>query len=255
MKRSIGLAVSLLTLVATASAEAQAQAPAPTTLTAPAVMPGSLSGSSTLFGVRSLNTVPAGSTVLSWTLTLTAGQTLDLPVTCPAGTVIDDIGLTNPPGIAPSASAEANLGSFLPLYGKNSVTVPFPAITSGQLEYDILCAPAATGKSKLLPPTAKAPVKFPAAGATPGYAKGEQLPKGTRVMVTTVAGAGPNGTVVTLGVKCPGSTSFGAGVATRPGAGGWGGPTVFTLFPSSAISSSTSITAYGLCLPPSVFGV
>lgn len=235
-------------LVVAASAAAQSVVPTPTTYTAGAAVPSSALGpiGEYVYGSHWAKTVQPGTTVLVYDLTLVEGQTTDLTMGCPAGTVVADINISGP---STGFGETTQLPDFTPWYGQNAPSVSFGTHVPGALTWTVMCLPTATSTTTVV--RGRSPVAFPSSQIVPGVGRGAKLPKGATVLKSaTTSALNAGGTWVTTTRRCPTGTYQSQSVVTSPGAGGTGGvDNAVIVYPSSALGSG-AVTVYALCAPP-----
>jgi hypothetical protein len=236
---------AVLALAAAAPAVA-APAPAPIVYTAAENVPPALSSAAEyVFGSHYAKQLPVGTAALVWNMTLVADQTTDLTMQCPVGMVVADLNITGPS----SGSGETTqLPDFTPWYGQNAPAVSFGTHVPGPLTWAVLCIPKATATTTVV--SGRSPVNFAATHGAPAVKQGGKLPKGATVLKSTVTGANPGGTYVSMTKGCPGGALESPSVISSPGNGGTGavGADVI-LYPSAKITSG-AVTVYALCAPP-----
>jgi len=246
-RSSFAVCAALLVSAIAAAPAAATPAPAPTSYTSGQVVPPALgSAAEYVFGSHYAKQLPTGTTALVWNLTLVEGQTTDLTMQCPTGTVVADINITGP---TTGYGETTPLPDFTPWYGQNAPSVSFGTQQPGAMTCAVLCLPTATSTTTVV--HGKSPVTFPSSQIVAGVKRGAKLAKGATVLKTvTTSPVSPGGTYVSMTKGCAAGTYQSQSVVSSPGSGGTGatGNDVI-LYPSPSLGSG-AVTLYVLCAPP-----
>jgi hypothetical protein len=253
--RRLGVALAapaavLAVAASAASAASAAPAAAPQQATGGQPLPVAEQGYvQTLTGRAGVTRVPAGWTVLSWNLTLDAGASAALQLSCPAGTAIADLenGL---PTSDVAALATLAPDDLVPLYGTRGgpLTATAPSAAPAPVGLTAVCLPRVTARTTVV--RGRSPIAFPASPIALGLKRGAAIPRTWRLYQSVIRGAvSPDGAVGRIGRGCPGDLQDNQYAVSRPGAGGLSLPNdAFALAPSSQLGKGRGpVTVYTLC--------